>query len=209
MKQTSDLSHIRWIGGGSGAGKSVIARQLAAKHNAALYDTDIAMAAHVKRCAPERNPYLVAFLGMSLDARWVDRTPQVMLETFHWFNGEGFDLILEDLRGMPRDRPILVEGFRLMPHLVSPLLTETNDAIWLLPTAAFRRRAFDKRGSTMEIPNRTSNPTRALANLLERDALFTQRLHSEAEQLGLHTHVVDGSINEADMTNYVGDLLFR
>ncbi len=209
MTHTSALSHIRWIGGGSGAGKSVIARKLAAKHNAALYDTDKAMAEHAKRCDPKRCPNLMAFLDMSIDARWVDRTPQVMLETFHWFKGEGFDLILEDLRGMPRDRPILVEGFRLLPHLVAPMLTELSDAVWLLPTADFRRCAFDKRGSTMEIPNRTSNPGRALANLLERDAMFTERLQSEVKRLGLRTLFVNGSISEADMTDDVGDILFR
>jgi len=34
---------------------------------------------------------------MSMDERWVDRSSQTMLETFHWFRGEGFDLIIEDL----------------------------------------------------------------------------------------------------------------
>ncbi|WP_127500933.1 hypothetical protein [Actinoplanes solisilvae] len=36
--------------------------------------------------------------------------------------------------------------------------------------------AFERRGSTWLIAGRTSDPPRALANLLERDRLFTDRL---------------------------------
>ena len=80
---------------------------------------------------------------------------------------------------MPADRPILVEGFKLLPRPVSPLLSDTHQAVWLLPTAEFRRKAFDSRGSTWEIPNKTSDPERALANLVARDELFTQALSRE------------------------------
>ena len=201
--------HVRWIGGGSGAGKSVIARRLAAAHGATIYDTDAMMADHVARCSPQECPHLAQFLAMDMDARWVARTPQAMLDTFHWFQGEGFDLILEDLASMPRDRLILVEGFRLLPRLVFPVLDDVRDAVWLLPTPAFRRHAFEARGSMMDIPNKTRNPARALENLMTRDALFTQRLRLETEQLGLTTHMIDGRISEADMAGYVGAQFFR
>ncbi|MEJ1993145.1 MAG: hypothetical protein P8X50_16050 [Maritimibacter sp.] len=208
MAHKDDLKHIRWLGGGSGAGKSVIAQRLASTLDATLYDTDATMPAHAKRCPPTRCPHLAEFATMSMDERWVNRTPRVMLETFHWFNGEGFNLILEDLLNMPTDRPILVEGFRLLPRLVLPFLSESHRAAWLLPTPAFRRYAFDARGSTMEIPNRTSDPAQALSNLLERDALFTDRLRVETEELGLHAITVDGRLNEDDLADQVQALLF-
>ena len=209
MPYIDDLKHVRWLGGGSGAGKTVIARRLVATHDAVLYDTDETMASHAKRCTPICCPHLAEFATMTMDERWVLRTPQVMLQTFHWFNGEGFDLILDDLLDMPRDRPILVEGFRLLPRLVFPLLGNLHHAVWLLPTAAFRRHAFDARGSTMVIPNRTSNPARALSNMLKRDALFTERLRLETQKLGLHAITVDGRINEGDLAAHVGNVLFR
>ncbi len=40
------MRHVCWLGGGSGAGKSTIARRLAAKHGLRLYSTDEAMADH-------------------------------------------------------------------------------------------------------------------------------------------------------------------
>jgi hypothetical protein len=46
-----------------------------------------------------------------------------MLETFHGFAGEGFDLVLDDLLALPPDPPVLAEGFSVLPRLVAPLLS--------------------------------------------------------------------------------------
>ena len=66
---------------------------------------------------------------MDMDERWVSRSPQVMYETFHAFHGECFDLVVEDVLGLPDDQPILVQGFSLLPHLVAPLLDRREQAI--------------------------------------------------------------------------------
>jgi hypothetical protein len=34
---------------------------------------------------------------MDMDQRWVTRNPRAMLDSFHWFHGEAFELIVEDL----------------------------------------------------------------------------------------------------------------
>ena len=91
------LAHVRWLGGGSGAAKSTVARELARRCGVDVYDTDAAMADHARRLDPERAPLLQRFLAMSMDERWVLRDPAEMLETFHWFAGEGFDLVVADL----------------------------------------------------------------------------------------------------------------
>ena len=181
----SRLMHVRWVGGGSGAGKSTIARRLADEYKLLLYSTDGALADHTRRSHPSTDPLLHGFLAMDMDERWVHRSPEVMLRTFHGFSGEGFERIVEDLLALPDDRPILAEGFRLLPRLVAPLLSDRRRAVWLIPTPAFRRAAFEARGFTWEIPNRTSDPHRALANLLRRDELFTAEIANEAEGLGL------------------------
>jgi len=193
------LRHVRWLGGGSGAGKSTISRQLAADHDLLLYGTDEVMAAHARRCPPHRCPQLRAFTAMSMDERWVERPPQVMLETFHWYRGEAFELILDDLLALPADRPVLVEGFRLLPQLVAPLLSGPQHAVWLLPTPPFRRAAFEARGDLWQIAQRTSDPPRALANLLERDRLFTDRLRAQTRQQGLTALEVDTPVSQHEL----------
>src|ERR671939_260365 len=91
------LRHVYWIGGGSGAGKSTVARRIAARHDLRVYATDDVMADHARRSSHEDCPLLHRFMAMDMDERWVNRPPGAMLETFHWFRSEGFNLIVEDL----------------------------------------------------------------------------------------------------------------
>jgi len=200
------LRHVRWIGGGSGAGKSTVAARLAAVHGLRLYHVE-PFSQYAGRADPGLTPLLQAFVAMDMDERWVNRPPEVMLETFHGFQGEGFDLVLEDLRALPPDPPVLAEGFSLLPRLVAPLLCRPRQAVWLLPTPEFRRAAFESRGSTWTIPNRTSDPQRALANLLARDQLFTEELRAQARAAGVQTMDVDGSLDVGESVARVGEAL--
>jgi hypothetical protein len=102
--------------------------------------TDDVMADHARRSTRENAPLLHRFMAMDMDERWVSRSPETMLETFHWFQGEGFDLIVEDLLRVPREPGVIVEGFRLLPSLVKPLLSGPAHAVWLLPTPTSVRR---------------------------------------------------------------------
>jgi 2-phosphoglycerate kinase len=195
------------MGGGTGAGKSTIARQLSRLHSLRLYDSDRTISDHGRRSNPIEHPLVHAFRAMDMDERWVRRSPSVMLETFHGFQGEGFEFIVEDLLALPEDPPILVEGFRLLPRLVAPLLTRPHQAVWLLPTAEFRRAAFESRGFSRDIPTRTSEPERALANLLERDALFTSAVAKEAAALQLRVITVDIDRSLEEATALVAEAL--
>jgi 2-phosphoglycerate kinase len=195
------LQHVYWIGGGSGAGKSTIARRIAAQHGLHVYSTDEVMPDHASRSTPEDAPYLNRFKTMDMDERWVNRSPVIMLETFHWFRGEGFGLIVEDLLRLLADTGVIAEGFRLLPYLVKPLLAEPGHAVWLLPTPEFRRAAFDRRG--WEIPRKTSDPELAQRNLLERDRIFTDRLVDETKRLELPVIKIDTAMNEGELDRQV------
>lgn len=190
------LRHVYWIGGGSGSGKSTVARRLAAHYGLHLYATDETMRDHARRTPYVERPFGCAFEAMSMDERWLNRSPAVMLETFHFFRGECFGRIVEDLLALPPGRRVVVEGFRLLPALVKPLLHTGNQSVWLLPTPEFRLAAFKSRGTLWHIAGRTSNPERALQNLLLRDALFTDRLRQQTQTANLPTIEVNPSITE-------------
>ena len=111
---------------------------------------------HARRSTAESSPQLAEFVAMSMDERWVDRSPEAMLDSFHWYRGEAFDLIVEDLLALPPE-PVIAEGFRLLPALVDPLAGHDR-AVWLLPTPQFRRAAFEERGSLWSIANRPVIP---------------------------------------------------
>ncbi|MFI1200311.1 AAA family ATPase [Streptomyces sp. NPDC020883] len=198
------LRHVFWIGGGSGAGKSTIARRLADRHGWHLYATDDVMRDHAGRTTPDQAPLLHQFIAMDMDERWVNRSPQTMLETFHWFRGEGFGLIVEDLLRLPQGPCVVVEGFRLLPHLVKPLLDAPEHAVWLLPTPDFRQAAIRSRSVPGEdFVWRTGNPARAGRNLAERDRMFTAHLRQETERLQLPAIQIDTTMTEDDLAERV------
>lgn len=201
------LRHVYWIGGGSGAGKTTIARRLAARHGLRVYATDDVMADHARRSTHEDSPLLHSFIAMDMDERWVNRPPQTLLETFHWFQGEGFGLIVEDLLCLPRGPGIIVEGFRLLPRLVKPLLSAPAQAVWLLPTPAFRQAVLESRGgAAFGFLAKTTDPDRALRNLLERDRMFTDILREETARLEVPTIEVAATMTEDDLAQRVTEV---
>src|SRR5215213_9597559 len=201
------LRHVYWIGGGSGAGKSTIARRIAARHGLRLYATDDVMAEHARRSTGEDSSLLHGFMDMGMDERWVNRPPKTMLDTFHWFRGEVFDFIVEDLLRLPREPGVIAEGFRLLPRLVEPLLPAPGHAVWLLPSPDFRQAVVESRGgSAWGFLARTSDPERALRNLLERDRMFTEILREETARLGLPAIEVDAATTEDELAERVTDV---
>lgn len=205
------LQHVYWIGGGSGAGKSTIARRVAAQHRLRVYATDEVMSDHAQRSTPEDCPLLHRFMVMDMNERWVNRPPKIMLETFHWFQGEGFNMIIEDLLCLLREPnvipDIIVEGFRLLPRLVKPLLSVPPHAVWLLPTPAFRQEVVEGRGgSAWGFLAKTTDPERALNNLLERDRMFTEIVRDETARLEVPAIDVDSTNNEDDVAKQVTEV---
>lgn len=201
------LQHVYWIGGGSSAGKTTIAHRIAAQRGLRVYATDDAMADHARRSSPQDCPLLHRFMAMDMDERWVNRPPKTMLETFHWFRGEGFNLIIEDLLRLPREPGVIIEGFRLLPQLVRPLLSASSRGVWLLPTPDFRQAVIESRGgSTWGFLAKTTDPERALRNLLERDRMFTDILRQETARLGLRSIEVDTTTSADDLTKRVRDV---
>jgi hypothetical protein len=144
---------------------------------------------------------------MDMDQRWLNRSPTVMLETFPGYQGEGFDLVLGELLALPAQSTLLADGFRLLLRLIAPLVTRSDQAVWLIPTPEFRRTALTSRGSVWDIAGQTSDPPRALENPLTRDDLFTRQVAEEARSLQLTTIKVDGHLSVDHLTVLVAERL--
>jgi hypothetical protein len=141
-------------------------------------------------------------MGKSLDERWVHRSPEDMFRSVLATNDERFPMICADLRAMPRRPMILVEGPRLFPKLVAPLLTDPHQAVWLMPTEDFARRstaARDKPQGRFD----SSDSERFRHNFLRRDALLAEHIRREATRLGLPLIEVDGLRSAEEMATLI------
>jgi hypothetical protein len=187
----TELRNVFWIGGGTAAGKSSVAIALAERHGLERYSYDWHDARdHSDRTRADRHPVRAAFLAMSVDEQWVHRTPQQMaVEALTEF-AERFEMVLEDLAALRAER-VIADGFGLLPELIAPVTVDRSHAIFLLPTPAFRDWALAMRGWIAR--EGTSNPVRARANRLARDALLTIHVREQAKALGFATIEVDGT----------------
>lgn len=186
-----ELQHVLWIGGGTGAGKTTIAKAIAQRHGLERYDYDWQDGrGHSARTRAERHPFRTAFLGLSMDERWVLQTPEAMAESTLGQFAERFEMVLEDITAI-NGPGLVAEGFGLLPELVAPYLTARRRAIFLLPTPATRERNYALRG-WVGIDG-TSDHARASKNKLDRDALLTEHVRRTALSHDLTTIELDGS----------------
>ncbi|MGH6955208.1 MAG: hypothetical protein ACREEW_00925 [Caulobacteraceae bacterium] len=190
------MTSCLWIGGASDAGKTTQARRLALVHTLALLECDRRDAAEHERIAAA-SPSYRGFMDMSLEERWVETTPERLLaHTLQTF-ADRFPLILEDARRLARrGRPVLVEGWDLLPDLVAPHIDDPRRAIWLLPSEAFKRRSWERRAKP-SWRDQVSDPERAVANAFGRDLLLGEEIARQAKANGFDTLLVDGSRSEA------------
>ncbi|MFI7674737.1 hypothetical protein [Actinophytocola sp. NPDC049390] len=189
------LRHVRWIAGGTGAGKSTVARLLERRLGAVVYDGDRAEHGWLPRCTQQEHPHLYAGLRLTKS----ERAAQSPEEKFHGsasLHGETIGFLVEDLLAMPADRPVLVDWFGVMPRYVAPLLSRPEHAVFLLPTNEFREQALRARFSD---PDRARanwgslDTSVALANRLGRDELWVAEVRRQARDAGLPVIDIDGT----------------
>ncbi len=198
------FAHVLWIGGASDAGKSTVARLLAERHRWQWYPCDFHEHNHlIARADPERQPAIYAEFRKSVEERWIQTTPEDLFEGVLETNDERFPMILDDLRAMPQRPMILVEGPRLFPKLVEPLLTSAHQAIWLMPAAAFARESVERRDKPQG-RFETSDPERYRENFLRRDALLAEHIRREVAAYGLTMIEVDGSHSPDELADQIG-----
>jgi hypothetical protein len=193
-----DLAHVTWLGGSTCAGKTSVARLLAATHGLRLYACDDAFEDHRRRATPDRHPgfcRIMELSGPELCAWPVDRQVEALTD----FYRDQMEMIAEDLRGLAREGPVLAEGSGLLPELVAPFLADSGRALWLIATPELRRRLYPERGPWVrEMIDGAEDPEGAFARWMERDDEMARRRSEQAEALGLAALTVDGSLSLAE-----------
>jgi hypothetical protein len=163
-----------FVGGGTGGGKTTVARALAGQQGLRLLQIDHFWYAHSER-AGETPP--------TPDVQWLEWTPATQAADFERLSRLMLGFVLEDLPTLPDQPLVLVEG----PQIVADLLPEDAHAVFLIATPEFQRSVLRPR------PMPSSDPKRALAARLVKDRLYAQRIAALAQEHGFPVIEVDGS----------------
>ena len=186
------LSHVYWIGGSPCSGKSSIVERLIQRYACQSYNCDDAFARHAEKATPEAQPTFFKVTHIAWEALWmqpVDVLVQDAIRVYH----EEWTMIVEYLLALPADTPIIAEGAALLPALVLDVLADPQQAIWVIPTAAFQRERYPQRGAwVQQIVSQCTDPEQALRNWMDRDVAFASWVSEEARRRHLKVLVVDG-----------------
>ncbi len=206
---TQALSHVLWIGGSPCAGKSTIGHTIARTHVFLDYHLDPMARNHMKRRLAAGDARLDAFLKMSMDQRWLERSVEELVQEVLESWTKECQLAVEDLLGLPNEWFIVAEG-NFFPQCIAPYLSNPHQAIWLVPTASFCgqiRRMRDaeqaRRRERHGVAEESSDSERRLRNLIERDSQLAQYVKQQAERLHLTACEVDGSRSLDEVTKRV------
>jgi hypothetical protein len=206
------LDTILWLGGAQWAGKTTVARLLAARYPLVVYAYDYHDArSHSARARdqadrfPRFNAFLDALEG-DPDSVWSSSSPEEMAEATLAIFRERFQMVLEDLAALPDEVAVLAEGWGLRPDLVAPHLDSPERAIFLVPSESFRQSQLGtlERARRLDAPG-LREPMRAQQNRVERDRLLAANVVARADALDLTLLEVDGSEDESTVTGRVED----
>lgn len=195
MDATSDLRvrlrDVRFVAGGTGAGKSTVAAALARRFGLEILGGDRAERDWVLRSDPAVQPRLAAMRDARPGDLWRGRTAVEVFHSMASLHGETTAPLVEDLLALPPGGRVLVDWFGLLPRDLLPLLERpTRQAVFLLPTATFRRAALTRRYADAARARANwggLDPAAVLELRLERDALWDAEVRRQAGDLGMTT----------------------
>lgn len=190
---------VYWIGGSPCSGKSSIADGLAAEHGIRVYHCDEHFNAHVATADAGLQPRLHSLRTLSWEALFMRPVAEQVADEIAIYREE-FGTIVEDLRKLRGEKPLIVEGAALLPELVIPFLPGPSHAIFVIPSGAFQRGTYARRPWRHDLLAQCSDPEQAWENWMARDEQFGEYVAAEARTASLGVLHVDGSQTVAENT---------
>jgi hypothetical protein len=181
------LANVFWLGGGCGAGKTTVARQLSRRLDLRLYPVDAYTYDHARRSERGDFPVTRAWNALSQEERW-NASPAGLADGFAAIAAERLELICADLIALGPGPTIVAEGPQLFPDLIAPLLATPGHGLWLLPSPDSGRLGVARRGGSFLAGS-------AGQRRYERDVLLSQQNRDQAARHGLAVLEVGGGLS--------------
>jgi len=182
------------IGGSPCSGKSTIASLLARQYQLLHIKLDDLVEEMMSQASADSQPICLLRQDRNPEQIWM-RKPEEMADEEWRFYEEIFPYVKSYLI-KNQNRPLLVEGAGLLPHLVKELECQVSSYLCLTPTADFQKKHYIQREWVPYVLEGTTNPEQAFENWMQRDILFAQMVRKEAVRLGYPSLITDGSQSE-------------
>ena len=192
------------IGGSPCSGKSTIAAHLAERYQLIPIKLDDLVEGFTQAARRDGAPISTLRENRTTDQIWL-REPAAMAEEEWAFYEEIFPYLWQYL-AENQDRPMILEGAGLLPHLISSLDLDVS-YLCITPSADFQKEQYAKREWVPYVLQNSSNPQLAFDNWMNRDILFAQRCRREAERLSYPHLLTNGSRRIEEMTEQAADIL--
>ena len=115
-------THLRWLIGGSGSGKSTVAQAIGARTGILVYDMDAAVFGGRFRFDPLCHPATTAWFTAANPLHWMLSQPWPAFDALYAAaNAETLDLLADDLAGRP-DEPLLIDGGITHPFILTQVI---------------------------------------------------------------------------------------
>ena len=193
------------IGGSPCSGKSTIASLLARQYQLLHIKLDDLVDEMMSQASVDSRPICLLRQDRNPEQIWM-RNPEEMADEEWRFYEEIFPYVKSYLI-KNQDRPLLVEGAGLLPHLVKELEWPASSYLCLTPTADFQKKHYKQREWVSYVLEGTSNPEQAFENWMQRDILFAKMVRKEAMKLSYPSLIADGSQSEKQTVEEVARLL--
>ena len=187
------------------SGKSTIASLLARQYQLLHIKLDDLVDEMMIQASADSQPICLLRQDRSPEQIWM-RSPEEMADEEWRFYEEIFPYVKSYLI-KNQDRPLLVEGAGLLPHLVKELECPASSYLCLTPTADFQKKHYKQREWVPYVLEGTTNPEKAFENWMQRDIFFAQMVRQEAMKLGYSSLVTDGNQSEDQTVEEVARLL--
>ena len=183
------LQHVYWLIGTSCAGKTTMARAIAAKHTMVYYDWNDHYARFKAAANPDNQPYLSkVFEGP--DELFGQPIPEYV-ESLFGATEEAFVMVVEDLLGMDPDVPIITETIHIV-DLVARIAAPSRMAFLYVREDLYREQNWIRddaeRRAILEYMNRTSNAKKHMDHVTEVGVVAGALMIAAARRSGVQMY---------------------